>query len=123
MHCRRTVLVALIFSIRALSQYFEAASVKPADPKSEPVNAASDARATLRGGPGSSDPGRISYTNVTLQSLFITAFGAGCRVQGEECDQIVGPAWLRAERYDINATVPIGTTNAQFQIMLQSLLA
>jgi uncharacterized protein (TIGR03435 family) len=128
MPCCRTVFLAVFSSIVTLAQSggplaFEAASIKPADPKSEPASAASDARATLRGGPGSADPGRISYANVTFQSLLIIAYGAGCRVQGEECDQIVGPAWLRAERYDINAAVPAGTTNAQFQVMLQNLLA
>ena len=102
---------------------FEAASVKPADPKSEPVNAASEARATLRGGPGTADPGRISYANVTLQSLLITAYSADCKVQAEECDQIAGPSWLRSSRYDIDAKIPAGATADQFRIMLQNLLA
>ncbi len=128
MHGYRTILFAILAPIAVLAQSagpvaFEAASVKPADPKSAPANAASDARATLRGGPGSADPGRISYTNITLQSLLITAYGAGCRVQGEECDQIVGPAWIRSERYDVIATFPPGTSNFQFQTMLQNLLA
>ncbi len=123
-----TVFLTVFSSIAALAQSagppaFEAASVKQADPKSAPANAASDARATLRGGPGSTDPGRISYTYVTLQSLLITAYGAGCGVQVEEFDQISGPARTRSERYDVVATLPPGTTNQQFQIMLQNLLA
>lgn len=127
MPCRAALLVALS-SVAALAQppgtpAFEAASVKPADPKSEPLNAASDARATLRGGPGTADPGRISYDNVTLQSLLITAYGAGCKVQAEECDQISGPAWLHQNRYDIEAKIPAGATLEQFRSMLQNLLA
>jgi len=101
---------------------FEAASVKPADPKSAPVNRAPNAQATLHGGPGSNDPGRISYANVTLQSLLITAYGLDCKVQ-EDCDQVVGPPWLRSGRYDIEAKIPAGTTTDQFRIMLQNLLA
>jgi uncharacterized protein (TIGR03435 family) len=101
---------------------FEAASVKPADPKSAPVNRSANAQATLSGGPGTADPGRISYANVTLQSVLITAYGVDCKVQ-EDCDQIVGPAWLRSERFDIDAKIPAGATNEQFRVMLQNLLA
>ena len=120
-------LIAVLTPLLALAQTspttFDAASVKPTDPKSAPANSARDAQATLRGGPGSADPGRISYANVTLQSLLITAYGADCKVQAEECDQIVGPPWLRSSRYDIDAKIPAGTTNDQFRIMLQNLLA
>jgi uncharacterized protein (TIGR03435 family) len=59
---------------------------------------------------------------VTLQSLLITTYGADCKVQ-EDCDQVVGPAWLRSSRYDIDAKIPAGTTSDQFRIMLQNLLA
>jgi uncharacterized protein (TIGR03435 family) len=101
---------------------FEAASVKPAAPNAAPVNSSPNAQATLRGGPGTADPGRISYANVTLQTLLITAYAADCKLQ-EDCDQIVGPPWLRTARYDIEAKIPAGTTNDQFKIMLQNLLA
>jgi len=102
---------------------FEAASVKLANRNSQSPNAAPDAAATLRGGPGSADPNRISWTNITLQSLLISAYGSDCRVQASECDQVTGPAWIRSERYDVNATLPPGTTNEQFSLMLQGLLA
>ena len=121
------IALAVLSSSLALAQpatvppAFEAASVKPADPKAAPVNRSANAQATLRGGPGTADPGRISYANVTLQSLLITAYGADCWVQ-EDCDQVVGPAWLRSSRYDIDAKIPAGTTNDQFRIMLQNLL-
>jgi uncharacterized protein (TIGR03435 family) len=76
----------------------------------------------LRGGPGTADPGRISYSNITLESLLIAAYGADCKIQ-EDCDQIVGPAWLRSSRYDIDAKMPADTTAEQFRTMLQNLLA
>ena len=120
-------LIAALAPLLALAQptptNFEAASVKPTDPKSAPANSARDAQATLRGGPGTNDPGRISYANITLQSLLITAYGANCKVQADECDQIVGPPWLRSNRYDIDAKIPAGTTPEQFRVMLQNLLA
>ncbi|HEV2445009.1 MAG TPA: TIGR03435 family protein, partial [Candidatus Sulfopaludibacter sp.] len=37
--------------------------------------------------------------------------------------RIAGPAWLNSERFDVDATMPPSTTKAQFQIMLQNLLA
>jgi len=120
-------LIAALAPLLALAQptptNFEAASVKPTDPKSASANSARDAQATLRGGPGTADPGRISYANVTLQSVLITAYGVDCKVQAEECDQIVGPPWLRSGRYDIDAKIPAGTTTDQFRMMLQNLLA
>ena len=119
-------LIAALAPLLAFAQpapiTFDAASVKPADPKSAPVNRSANAQATLRGGPGTADPGRISYANVTLQSVLITAYGADCKVQ-EDCDQIVGPPWLRSSRYDIDAKIPAGATNDQFRTMLQNLLA
>jgi uncharacterized protein (TIGR03435 family) len=36
--------------------------------------------------------------------------------------QIVGPDWLDRDRFDIDATMPAGTTMAQFRTMLQNLL-
>jgi uncharacterized protein (TIGR03435 family) len=101
---------------------FDAASVKVTDPKSAPVNRAANAQATLRGGPGTADPGRISYSNITLESILIAAYGANCKIQ-EDCDQIIGPAWLRSNRYDIEAKMPVDTTAEQFRTMLQTLLA
>jgi uncharacterized protein (TIGR03435 family) len=119
-------LIAALAPLLALAQpaptTFDVASVKSTDPKLAPVNSARDAQATLRGGPGTADPGRISYANVTLQSVLITAYGANCKVQIEECDQIAGPPWLRSNRYDIDAKIPAGTTTDQFRIMLQNLL-
>lgn len=99
---------------------FDAASVKVTDPKSAPANRAANDQATLRGGPGTADPGRISYANITLESILIAAYDANCKIQ-EDCDQVIGPAWLRSDRYDIDATMPVNTTAEQFRTMLQTL--
>lgn len=89
---------------------FDAASVRLADETT--VSGA-------RGGPGTSDPGRITYGHVGLIALLAKAYG----VQG---DQIVGPAAIRngdGQGYSIVATMPRNTTEEQFRLMLQSLLA
>jgi uncharacterized protein (TIGR03435 family) len=36
--------------------------------------------------------------------------------------EVVGPDWIDTERFDVLAKVPLGTTKAQFQVMLQQLL-
>ncbi len=70
----------------------------------------------LRGGPGTSDPGRISYPSATLRQILIKAFGVAS-------DQISGPAWIESDRYELTATIPPATTPDQFGAMLQGLLA
>jgi len=85
---------------------FEAASVKPtAGGRPDPI-----------GGPGTNDPGRIHYPNLSLQRLLEIA----CEVQPF---QLAGPGWLDAEKFDIDAVVPAGATEAQFHAMLRNLLA
>jgi uncharacterized protein (TIGR03435 family) len=87
---------------------FDAATVKSAAPPSggSPVG---------RGGPGSSDPGRVTYNSLTLRTLLSIAYGV-------KDFQLSGPSWLAAERYDVTATIPEGTTKEQFGVMLQNLL-
>ena len=78
--------------------------------------AAGSGPSIMRGGPESSDAGRITYTNVTLMSVLLRAWAANPY-------QIAGPEWLSTERYDISATIPAGATQPRFQAMLQRLLA
>jgi uncharacterized protein (TIGR03435 family) len=93
------------------SPSFEVASVKPAAPITGNM-----IRVGMRGGPGSPDPGQITYSNVTVKNVLMNAYG----VKGF---QITGPGWLDSERYDIVAKVPRGATKAEFMAMLQNLLA
>jgi uncharacterized protein (TIGR03435 family) len=67
------------------------------------------------GGPGTSDPGRLLRSNVTLASLLVEAF----HVQGHA---IAGPDWLISTRYEIMATVPAGTKRSDIPLMLQRLI-
>jgi uncharacterized protein (TIGR03435 family) len=89
------------------AQTFEAASVKPAQP--------GGGRYTMRGGPGTSDPGRITYTNVMLRAVMLVAYDV-------KNWQLSVPDWFDTFRYDIAATLPAATTKEQFQAMLCDLL-
>jgi uncharacterized protein (TIGR03435 family) len=108
-----TILMTLISSM-AFGQSpetqlsFEVASVKPSGPRSVRM---------FDGGPGTHDPGRISYTKATLHDVLVKAWGL------EDYQQISGPGWLGVETYDILATIPPGTTKEQFQMMLRTLVA
>jgi uncharacterized protein (TIGR03435 family) len=89
---------------------FEAATVKPAPPPS-------DGKFFIgsRGGPGTADPGRVTYNFFSLKQLLTIAYGV-------KPYQVSGPAWLDSERFDVAATIPEGATKEQFNTMLQNLL-
>ena len=76
----------------------------------------------MRGGPGTDDPGRITFTRVLLGTLLTRAYGIGG-------DQIAGPGWVTdfagddSNYFTITATMPKETTVEQFQLMLRNLLA
>jgi uncharacterized protein (TIGR03435 family) len=88
---------------------FEVASVRVSTPPGPPVRG-------QRGGPGTDDPTRITYTFVTMQGLLVWAFGL-------PIDQISGPSWWTTEHYDISAKVPPSATKDDVSVMLQNLLA
>jgi uncharacterized protein (TIGR03435 family) len=90
---------------------FEVASIKPAD-----ISPGGGYTMWLKGGPGTNDPTRIDYHNVSLSDLISKAYGV-------EYYQIVGPDWLRTQRFQIAATLAQGSTREQFQLMFRNLLA
>jgi uncharacterized protein (TIGR03435 family) len=113
-----TFLIAICLSIawgqpQDRSLKFDVASVKRAAPLA-------DGRRIIiqppSGGPGTKDPTRIHYPNISLRQLLTNAYDV-------KPFQISGPAWLDTERFDIDGTMPPGTTKEQFRIMLQNLLA
>lgn len=111
------VSVALFGTYLGLAQTnlaFEAASVKPAGP---PVS--NEVNGAMHGGPGTTDPGRITVYRGTLSDLLVRAYGV-------QRDQISGPAWIDDREtyvYRIDATMAPNTTREQFQLMFQNLLA
>ena len=97
---------------------FEVASVRPSGP-APPDRPGRGGQA--QGGPGTSDPERLTYERVLFRRLLMDAY----RVQ---LDQIKGPDWATADLrdggaiFDVSAKVPSGATKEQVAIMLQNLL-
>jgi len=90
---------------------FEAASVKSSAP---PV----DGRIMrqMNGGPGSRDPGMLTYSNVTLKEMLVEAYDL-------KPYQVEVPDWADNLGYDVVAKMAQGTTMEQMRRMLQTLLA
>jgi uncharacterized protein (TIGR03435 family) len=88
---------------------FEVASLKPTGPQSGRMS---------DGGPGSHDPERFMFNGADLRDLIFTAYPPE-----NYREQVSGPAWIDAEKYDLAVKIPPGSTKEQFQTMLQNLLA
>ncbi len=108
----RTSFAGVIWSLSLCgavwAQTFEVASVKSA-------TGGRGGFGHIRLGPGTSDPGRIQYSFLSLKALLIEAYDV-------KDFQIVCPRWLDTERFDITAKVPRGSTKVQVRLMLQNLL-
>lgn len=90
---------------------FEVASIKPSAPPS-----GRGMRVGFNGGPGTKDPARIVYENMSLSGLVTIAYDL-------KRYQLSAPGWLDSERFDIQAKVPEGATKEQVRLMMQNLLA
>jgi len=99
--------VTLAYGQAANPLSFEVASVKPASP--------SATRRACSGGPGTTDPGTWTCTNVPLAFVVSTAYGiqAPQFTPRESCCQAA---------FDFAAKVPAGATKEQFLQMLRNLL-
>ena len=116
---------------------FEVSSVKPSKPGESDGGGRGKAKAGGRAGiPDSLEHGRLTYSN-TVFGFIVKAYGInGCGLLGEksDCPMIAGgPAWIRNDRFEIQAEAPEGTPDytffqfleersPQIQLMLQSLL-
>jgi uncharacterized protein (TIGR03435 family) len=103
---------ALLWAGQLHAQEFEAASVRAV-----PIPKLGESGTEIHGGPGTNDPGQITYSKATLSQVLRNAFGFVWDFQ------YAGPAWLDTDRYTIVAKIPPGTTREQFRVMLQHLLA
>jgi uncharacterized protein (TIGR03435 family) len=103
----------ILMRTAVLAQTFEVASVKPSTPGWEKGGVYFG---PARGGPGTPDPVQITWTYARFRDLLMTAYDV-------KTYQLVGPAWLDTERYDVVAKVPAGATKAQVRVMWQNLLA
>jgi uncharacterized protein (TIGR03435 family) len=73
-------------------------------------------RSKMSGGPASPDPGRIDYQGVTFGVLIQRAYGLPFY-------RLALPAWMNSQCYSVQATIPAGTVEPQFRLMLQKLLS
>lgn len=113
-------LVLLAFSGTAFAQKtdgpsFEVASIKPAEGPIMLAGGGMQMRDGRGGGPGTTDPGRITTNNRSLRDLIATAYNV-------KRYQISGPDWLDSQRFDIVAKVPDGASKEQVPAMWQNLL-
>ena len=116
MFCRTALI--LIFAISSAHAQpagtlssFEVVSIKPSAPPN-----GGRYYVGIRGGPGSSDPGRMTFSHVTVARLVTQAYGI-------YRFHLACPDWLSTEQFEIIAKVPEGATKKQIPIMLQNLLA
>jgi uncharacterized protein (TIGR03435 family) len=111
---RIVIVLAIAFAVAAAQTQpkleFDAASVKLS-----PSAPASGFTVSDRGGPGSSDPARWSCEYYSLRDLLAKAFAL-------YDFQISGPAWMDAQRFHIEAKLPLDSTREQFREMLRNLL-
>ena len=104
---RRVALLIAPWVVLQAQQSFEAASVLPS--KGGPFS--------YSGGPGTKDPGQISYKNVTLGDVILNAYD----VRPYQLKS--APSWLDSERYTIVSKVPPGASKTEAREMMQTLLA
>ncbi len=104
--------VCAVAPAQSTSSEFEVISIRRStQPGAGPI------RLGQSGGPGSANPGRVTYTLCTIRDLIMDAYDAKPnQVSG-------GPSWVDTERFDIVAKVPTGATKEQVKVMLQNLLA
>jgi len=77
----------------------------------------------MKGGPGTSDPERISYTHVSMGRLIAVAFA-------KRGDEMIAPDWVgfmmidpeTVPVYDVEAKVPRGASKEQASEMMRNLL-
>jgi uncharacterized protein (TIGR03435 family) len=98
---------ALLSCAALRAQQFEVASIRPSGPRG--------VRGT-DGGPGSRSPERWIFGEATILDLMVVAYDV-------EDFQIDSNIPLDKETFDVAATLAAGTTEPQFQRMLQNLLA
>jgi uncharacterized protein (TIGR03435 family) len=112
MNVMRAVLPAVLWSAAAFGQAapqrleFEVASIKPSPP---PVAGQVNAGVKV-------DGAQVHARFLALSDYIQSAY----KVKNY---QVVGPAWLGSERFEIDAKLPAGGTREQVPAMLQSLLA
>jgi uncharacterized protein (TIGR03435 family) len=119
---KRTILLGALCVLRSVTSWAYAADDPPAFEVASvklsvlPESTKGFFRVKMDGGPGTSDPTRIDYQNVSMINLITRAYDLNHW-------QVSGPDWMGLAMYDITARVPAGATREQFRQMLRKLLA
>ena len=107
------LLVALtVRCFGADSPAFEVATIRPA---AELESGMGHRITRYNGGPGTQDPGRISYVNVSFRELLMLGWNLRER-------QIVGPSWMDSKSFNVEAKLPPGTKKEDLAPMLRRLV-
>lgn len=116
---RKIITLLAWTAIAALAQTgpsFDVASIKPSAPLDMGKMAAAVQNGQMpRIGPHI-DGARAEYIYMSLKDLIVMAYKV-------KPFQVVGPAWMATQRFDIAATVPEGASSDDVPKMLQALLA
>jgi len=111
------LILALVLALAGSAQdlyHFEVASIRPSPPNPR-LSPGMVPAPKLEGGPGTSDPGQITYKDIQLGTLIYRAYGL------QYSNQL--PAFSgQGSLFDIVARVPAGATADQLNLMLQNLL-
>lgn len=106
----RFILPAALLASSLFAQSFEVATIKPTPPDNGgPI------RVSMSGGPGTDDPARAVFTNLTLANLVTLGLGI-------DFNRLSAPDWARSAMFQIEAKVPEGATREQFIVMVKNLL-
>jgi uncharacterized protein (TIGR03435 family) len=89
---------------------FEVATIKPAEPITPQMMQAGKMHVGMN-----IDKQRVDIGYMSLADLLVTAYKV-------KPYQIEGPAWIKAQRFDVLATMPEGATKDDVPVMLQGLL-
>ena len=101
-----------VFGQAADDVSFQVASVKRTPP---PEPGARVFYGPPLGGPGTRDPGQVTWSSATLRNILMIAYDVQTLL-------ITAPDWLLTERYDIIAKVPAGATRDQVNVLWPDLL-
>ncbi len=101
---RTSLFIGLSLMASSAFGQFEAVSIKPSSPDA-------------RGGGFNISPGRLNGKNVNLKDLVKFAYDI------HDYQLSGGLGWTETEHYEVLATFPAGTTNAQRAEMMQKMLA
>ena len=112
---------------------FEVVSVKPSSPIAGRAGRGGPLPGDCGGAPPQVDAHRFAATNISVHRLIALAYGKHCRAALDIPLISGGEAWIRSDRFDVQAVIPEGSsvytaeqlTNGEapgLQIMLQAML-